>query len=219
MTVGDCGHADLKKKAFETEVNLISKQRHQGFYRGDSCLKQTWWGYFAFPSGGAGPNVAYISVFHSLFAAHMLQYECLVIKIMFQLVEAFNQGCQCGRKVVDTINKTTSSSDGGELETPQVSQPRGALLFRLKKKDPREITDRSLSSRRKHGIICRSFKQRGLQEVVAVTFVPGRTVWAGEIMWHMPVASKVTLMECSRDRSFGFFSTVERGNSGILSQH
>lgn len=88
-------------------------------------------------------------------------------------VKAFNQVGQCEREVIDTINKTTSLWMAVNL-SPQVSQPRGALHSDLKKKDPRElqeITEHSLLSGRKYGIICRSFRPQGLQEVVAVTFV------------------------------------------------
>lgn len=78
---------------------------------------------------------------------------------------------------------TTSSLDGGELEPPRSASPEALCI---------QIKTTPENCKRSHGIICRSFRQKGLQEVVAVTFALAGLGGGGEIVW-LPVMSKATL--------------------------
>lgn len=82
--------------------------------------------------------------------------------------------------MIDTINKVQLP-----LWMAVNLSPPGRSALHSDKNDPRELQEiraHSLSSRGKHGIICRSFRQKGLQEVVAVTFALAGLGGGGEIV-------------------------------------
>lgn len=60
--------------------------------------------------------------------------------------------CSCRHAVIDTINKTTSSWDGGELDPPGQPVQRRFTFRRKALRGMQLITEHSLLSGRKHGI-------------------------------------------------------------------
>lgn len=72
--------------------------------------------------------------------------------------------------MIDTINKTTSSWDGGERD-PRGQRGPEALYFQTKSPQRNAIDHRAfIVVRPETWDFCRSLRQKGFQEVVAVTF-------------------------------------------------